>query len=161
MDDITERVAYLRGLAEGLDASEVGPAGPVLNGILDVLGELAHTLAAVETEQEDLADYVVDLDEGLTDLEDALEEEGGPDAPRGDGSPANVVWWTFTCPTCGARIDVSDDVFDDDEHVELVCPHCGTLVHDDDDDFEAAPDVDFEAAPDDDELSSRKTRDRV
>lgn len=154
MDDLAERVAYLRGLAKGLDAEAAGPAGPLLNGILDVLGEMAHSLAAVETGQEDLADYVVDLDEGLSDLEDAIEGDALPAVTASaDGAPSTEVWWTFTCPGCGSRVDVSDEVFDDDEHVELVCPNCGTLIHDDDDDFEAEPD--------DEEVSSRRDRDQV
>ncbi|MBE3590420.1 MAG: hypothetical protein IMW98_06310 [Firmicutes bacterium] len=130
MDDIKQRVAYLQGLASTLDVEALGAQGQVLTGILDVLDDMAHTLAAVERHQEDLEDYLVDLDENLADLEEdlgAAQEEAGTPARLAARTEA---WWSFTCPECGTVIEVSDDAFDDDEHVELICPHCGHLIHD-------------------------------
>lgn len=131
MDDIKQRVAFLQGLASTLDVDSLGAHGQVLTGILDVLDDIAHTLAAVEAHQEDLEDYLVDLDENLSDLEEGLGvvplDSSGPSVPA---VARTVAWWSFKCPQCGTVIQVSDDAFDDDEHIELICPNCGHLIHD-------------------------------
>ncbi|MBX6350347.1 MAG: hypothetical protein IRZ11_02400 [Clostridia bacterium] len=113
MDGIEERIAYLQGLVRGMGARQAEPVGPVVEGILDVLADVADSLADVLSQQAELARQV---------------------ARRG----ADLVW-TFTCPTCGAEIEVEDDVFDEEGHVELVCPECGTLVHDGEPEDEPPP----------------------
>ncbi len=56
MTDLRSRVAYLHGLAEGLDLDTGSPHGRVLAGVLDVLGDLAEEIEELTVMQGDLAE---------------------------------------------------------------------------------------------------------
>lgn len=68
---ISEKVAYLKGLMEGLnlqDSDEVR----LIKSIADILSEMAAQIAELGEETGELSDYVEELDSDLGDLEEAL-----------------------------------------------------------------------------------------
>jgi len=72
MDYLYERVAYLKGLAEGLGIEEESKEGKLLLHIIDTLEDFAHVMDEVVEEQEELEEYVSYIDEDLMDVEDEL-----------------------------------------------------------------------------------------
>ena len=75
MSNISEKVAYIKGLAEGLKISEETAEGKVLLSIIDVLTEMADSIADLDDDIDELDDYVSAMDEDLAELEAVVFEE--------------------------------------------------------------------------------------
>lgn len=69
MEYLYERVAYLRGLCDGMDISSDSKEGRLLMEIINVLGEFSDAMVDLEEEQLELGEYVESIDEDLSDLE--------------------------------------------------------------------------------------------
>lgn len=65
--EITEKVAYLKGLAEGMELDTEKKEGKLLAAIIDVLDDIA-------LEMEDMKDYADELGDGLDAVSDDLED---------------------------------------------------------------------------------------
>ena len=65
---ITEKVAYLKGLAEGLNLSKETPEGKIISAMMDILDDMALTVA-------DLCDQVDAIDEDLELVEEIVYED--------------------------------------------------------------------------------------
>ena len=68
--EIKEKVAYIKGLAEGLNLDKASMEGKVFAAMLDLLEDMALTVSDID---EDLSacEYLVDaIDEDLTAIED-------------------------------------------------------------------------------------------
>ena len=65
--EISEKVAYLKGLAEGLDLDTESKEGKLIAAIIDVLDDMSEALL-------DLEDELCDVEEGLDAVSDDLSE---------------------------------------------------------------------------------------
>ncbi|NMA86537.1 MAG: hypothetical protein GX968_04335 [Tissierellia bacterium] len=72
MDYLYQKVAYLKGLAEGLGIEEESKEGKLLLHIIDTLEDFADVISEIAEEQEELEEYVNYIDEDLTDVEEDL-----------------------------------------------------------------------------------------
>ena len=68
--EITEKVAYLKGLAEGMELDTAKKEGKLLSAVIDVLEDIALELEELKEAQEELGD-------GLDAVSDDLEDEIG------------------------------------------------------------------------------------
>ena len=66
----SEKVAYLKGLAEGLGVKADGKEGKLMLAVIDVLESLAGDTEALEAKCADLADSIDDIGEDMAYLED-------------------------------------------------------------------------------------------
>lgn len=122
---LKEQVAYIDGLTRGLRIDENTDEGQILQQIIGVLDQIADGIGNLGKQQQELEEYVEEIDTALWDLEnDFYEEDAGEET------------WEAECPGCGRLVVARSEDFDDDEMVDLVCPDCGTLVWDADGDFE-------------------------
>ena len=90
---ISEKVAYLKGLAEGLDLDTVkSKEGKLISVMIGILEELAMSVEDLEENALNLGDEIDVLSDDLSDVEDVVfdEEEDGD-------------WFEVECPTCGTR----------------------------------------------------------
>lgn len=116
---ISEKVAYLKGLAEGLKIGTNDDTGKLITEIIEVLGQISESIADLEDDAEYLNDYVEELDEDLGGVEEYLFGDDECD-----------------CECCGDDDEDydEDDDFDldeddyDDEIVEIECPMCGEKI---------------------------------
>jgi endogenous inhibitor of DNA gyrase (YacG/DUF329 family) len=102
-----ERLAYLAGLAEGLEQNDDPATGGLLSGIVEILDELSREIGEVRREQRTLAEDV-----------DELADELGVEA-------SDVV---VECPACGREVAFASTLLDEDD-LELTCPNCGEVVY--------------------------------
>ena len=70
-----ERVAYIRGLAEGLELDTDKKEVKVLDAMLTLLEDMALSISDLEEAYEDMADQLDAVDEDLCTLEDDFYEE--------------------------------------------------------------------------------------
>lgn len=66
---VTEKVAYLKGLAEGLGIEEDSKEGKLLKAVMDVLADLAVSVEDLEDYTAELTEQVDAIDEDLDALE--------------------------------------------------------------------------------------------
>lgn len=70
MYELSKKVSYLKGLAEGLGLKEESKEEKILSEIIDILDEMAEVVCDNEVAIEDLEDYIFEVDEDLSYLED-------------------------------------------------------------------------------------------
>ena len=66
---ITEKVAYVRGLMEGLDLDADKKEVKVLNAVIELLDDMAATVSELEEGYQDMADQLDEVDADLGDLD--------------------------------------------------------------------------------------------
>lgn len=110
MSYLTERAAYLKGLAEGLKFDETSNEGKLFNAMIDVITELADEVELLEDRVEELAYEVEDF--GDEDYFDDEDEE--------------LDYFEVECEKCGNIIYIDEDIMDSDD--EIKCPKCGELI---------------------------------
>ena len=114
---VTERVAYIRGLIEGLELDEASKEARVIKAMVEVLDDLALSVEDLEDSVEDLSEQVDTIDEDLTTLEEDFYSSSDDDDDDDEGELYEV-----TCPSCGEAICVDEDMLDKGE---MTCPSCG------------------------------------
>lgn len=112
MGYINERVAFIKGLAEGMKIDDSTNEGKLLNAIIDVLDDIALAIEDHEEIQDELGEQVDEIDADLSELEKHVYQEDD-----------EIEFEEIECPYCGEKIDVDIDMLDEDaEYME--CPHC-------------------------------------
>ena len=123
---ITEKVAYLKGLVEGLGVDETTSQGKVLKGILDVLNDMALSISDLEDCTSELYEEVEALDEDLGNLEDDFyEEEYDEDEDEDDDEDCDCCCdeiYEVECPNCHEEICIDGEILDKGS---IECPNCG------------------------------------
>ena len=120
MSYISERVAYLDGLAEGLKLKE-DDQGKILSGIIDVLHEIASDLEERDEVQEDVLDALDELYDSVDEINDCLDDLD-----------------CESCPSADCDWEEDDEYYDDeddDDGIEVLCPYCHETVVFDEDEF--------------------------
>lgn len=115
----SEKVAYLRGLMDGLKMNEEDDTAKVLRAVIDVLGDLAEDIDAVAEFCDDLADQIDEIDQDLSIVEDDLYDEDDDDF---DDFDEDGEYYEVVCPKCGDEICVSEDILIEGG---IECPKCG------------------------------------
>lgn len=118
---LNEKVAYIRGLAEGLSLDEKKPEVKVLNAIIDLLDDMAMTATDLEDLYDEMSEQVDEIDEDLA----AVEEDFYDDEECCDCEEEDEPFYEVTCEKCGKTICVSEDVLLEGE---IECPSCGELL---------------------------------
>ena len=67
---ISEKSAYLKGLADGLKLDRETTEGRLIGELIDLVSEIATTVETIDGETEHLSDYVDELDQDLGELEE-------------------------------------------------------------------------------------------
>ena len=124
MKYLYEEVAYLKGLAEGLEISEETKEGKIINKIVDVLESFADAIVELEEEQIELIDYVESIDEDLSDIEDDIYEEEDED-DENDDEEYNYI--EMECPNCNDFVEIDEDLLYN-EDIDIVCPNCQAVI---------------------------------
>jgi len=126
MSNLSDRVSYLKGLAEGLKLDTEKNEGKLIEKILDVLADITAEINSIREDHDDLSSYVEAIDNDLSDLEDAVledddfEDEEDDEDEEDEEEDDNLV--EYTCPHCGEEMTFEVDSFDFDE--DYLCPNC-------------------------------------
>ena len=126
--EITEKVAYLKGLAEGMELDTEKKEGKLLSAIIDVLEDIALELEDIHDETSELADGLDAVSDDLEDVEDVVfgeedEDEDDEDSEYyEDDLDEDEDCYATTCPTCEETIYFDESILADGE---VVCPNCG------------------------------------
>ena len=105
---LSEKAAYIQGLAEGLSLDESTKEGKLFAALIDLVGEMADAIGEIDEDLDTLNDYIEEIDEDLGEVEEYLYDED--DDCDGD------------CDCCCEDCDLDEDFF------EVECPACGEVI---------------------------------
>ena len=120
--EISEKVAYLKGLAEGLALDTDTKEGKLLTAIIDVLDDMAEKFVDLEDELCDVGDGLDAVSDDLSDVEEALYELDDDEDEDEDYDDDDESYFETTCPVCEEEIVFNEDTL---ESGEIRCPNCG------------------------------------
>jgi len=124
MNYLKEKVAYLKGLAEGMQISDATNEGKLLKAIIDVLDDFAIVVDDIDDTQMELIEEMDELDEDLAEVEkivygedyyEEVDEDDEEDEEEDEPSSE------FECPHCGEVIVLEEAFINKDA---ILCPHC-------------------------------------
>ena len=116
--EISEKVAYLKGLAEGLALDTETKEGKLIAAIIDVLDEMSIRFKDIDDNLVDLEDGLDAVSDDLSEVEEALYEMDDDDEELDD----DAEYFETTCPVCQEEIVFDEDTLDSGE---IRCPNCG------------------------------------
>ena len=116
--EISEKVAYLKGLAEGLALDTETKEGKLIAAIIDVLDEMSIRFEDIDDNLVDLEDGLDAVSDDLSEVEEALYEMDDDDEELDD----DAEYFETTCPVCQEEIVFDEDTLDSGE---IRCPNCG------------------------------------
>ena len=153
--NLTERIAYIRGLAEGLKLDENKDEVKVINAIIDLLEDMAYDVVDMEDVVDDVCAQVDEIDEDLAEVEEELygddyDDDWDYDIDDDDDDDFDPfdddeAYYEVTCPACGETTIVDEDALIEGE---LDCPYCGAEIEFD---FSELEEVDDDEDDDEDE----------
>ena len=99
----TEKVAYLKGLCDGLGVDKESKDGRILNVMLEIFSDLASEVDDLQADADAAAAAIDDITEDLSYVEDAIDEldlDGGDDDDDWD----DMEDCDYNCDECGSAI---------------------------------------------------------
>ena len=131
MSEVAKKVAYLKGMAEGMNLTEDSVQNRLLLRMLEALEEIADELDAVEARQDEAEQYIDELDADLGEVEEFLfaDDEDDDECDCGCGHHHHAE-------------DDEDEEWDEEDEeegmdfIEYECPHCKTCVYYDQEAFD-------------------------
>ena len=126
----TEKVAYLKGLMEGMKFDTETNEGKLLSVIADILGDMAEDMEDLAGDLYDLGETVDAVSDDLSDLEDVFfedwdDEEDDEDEDWDEEDDEEPLFFEVTCPACEKTITVDEDVLN---LGSIQCPNCGEMM---------------------------------
>ena len=113
---ISEKVAYLKGLAEGLDLDvEKSKEGKLINVMIDILDEIALSIEDLEENSLALGEEIDVLSDDLADVEEVV---FGDDF---DEDEDEEDYFEVECPNCEEPLIIDDEVLAEGV---IQCPNC-------------------------------------
>jgi len=119
--DINEKVAYIRGLTDGLKLNDNDDMVKVIKAVIDLLEDISDEVTELGELYDELSEQVEEIDQDLSIVEDDLydDEEGEEDF---DDFDEDGEYYEVVCPSCGDEICVSEDILIEGT---IDCPQCG------------------------------------
>lgn len=123
MEFLYEKVAYLKGLADGLEIEESTKEGRLLVKVIETLEDFADAIVELNEDTDEIAEYIEAMDEDLTNIEDDLYEDDDED----DEDDEDIDFVELECPNCNEEIYVDEDLLYEDD-IDVVCPRCNEKI---------------------------------
>ena len=120
--DICEKIAYIKGLAEGLELDNATKEGKILSAIIDLLGDITEEICEIEDGCDELMEQIDAVDEDLSSLEEFVYEDD-EDCNCDDCCDCDDEVYEIECPACNDVIYLDADMLEEEG---MTCPNCGT-----------------------------------
>lgn len=117
--EITEKVAYLKGLVDGLGIDDSTKEGKVIRAIVDLLDDIALSVSDLEDSVDLMGEQLDLLDEDVGEL---YEDSFGDEDDDCDEDDFEGELYEVTCPSCQETLCLDEDMLDEGE---IDCPNCG------------------------------------
>ncbi len=136
---MSEKAAYLKGLADGIKLDDGKDTDRLLKAIIDTIAELSDVVDDIDEDLDVFSEQLDAVDEDLGELEEYVYEgncgcncgcdcdcDCDCDCGCGCGDDCDEEeFYDVTCPECGETVCVDDEILDEGS---IECPNCGTLL---------------------------------
>ena len=116
---ISEKVAYLKGMLEGMEL-EKSKEAKLIASVLDVLEDIAGALDTFDDRFEAAEEEIDALSDDLADVEEYV-YDGEEDEEDGCCCEDEDDFFEIECPNCGEPLEIDDEVL---EEGMIQCPSC-------------------------------------
>ena len=121
---ISEKVAYLKGLAEGLNIdTDKSKEGKLITVMIDILDEIAMSIEDLEENSLALGEEIDVLSDDLADVEAVVFDDEDEDYDEDEEEEFDDDWFEVECPNCDEVLVVDEDAL---EEGYIKCPNCDT-----------------------------------
>ena len=122
--ELSKKVAYLKGLMEGLKIDDSTNEGKILTIMADILDEMSATVEDIAEEVDETVELVDTLDEDLGEIEDLIYGDDDDDdcCCNDDDDDDDDAMYECVCPNCGDTIMLGENIIADGS---VDCPNCG------------------------------------
>ena len=122
---ISEKVAYLKGLAEGLNIdTDKSKEGKLINVMIGILEEIGLAIEDLEENSLALGEEIDVLSDDLADVEAVVfDDEDEDEDDEDDEEEYDDDWFEVECPNCDEVLVVDEDAL---EEGDIKCPNCDT-----------------------------------
>ena len=117
MSYLTEKMAYIGGLAEGLDIDETTKEGKLLMAIVEAIADIADEIDEIEEYQDEMQAQLDEVDEDLAEIEDIF---------YGEEDEFEDDEFSVECPNCGDLIYLDLETLEDCD--KITCPGCNEEI---------------------------------
>ncbi len=119
--NLTEKAAYLKGLADGLGLAD-SSQDKMMKAVIDLMGDLAESVEGLDGEMEAVCEELDEIEEDLYGDEDEDDDFYDDDDEEEDGEYEDAeVEYELTCPKCGATVVVDEDTL---MNQNIYCGQC-------------------------------------
>ena len=115
--NLSEKAAYIKGLAEGLDLDADKKETRVINEIIELLTEMTSDMADMDAGMAELYGAVEQIDEDLSFVEEEMFGEFDEDFSE--------EMYEITCPNCEEAVQLDEEMLIGGD---VVCPACGEKI---------------------------------
>lgn len=116
---IAEKVAYLKGMLDGMELdTEKSKEAKLIASVLDVLEDVAGALDTFDDRFETVEEEIDALSDDLADVEECVYEDDDDECCCGDDEDD---FFEIECPNCGEPLEIDDEVL---EEGMIQCPGC-------------------------------------
>lgn len=148
---VSEKIAYLKGLADGSLTDKDSKEGKLFAAVIDILEDVADELSELGEDVDSLGEEVEEVSEDLCQLEEFIFGDDDDDDDDDDydcdcgccsHDDDEPIFFELKCPACENEITIDEDVL---ELGVISCPNCGESLEfdfdeDDEDDDEGDED---------------------
>ena len=117
---LSEKAAYIQGLADGLDLDESTKEGKLIAALIDLVGEMSDAIAEIDEDLDTLNEYIEEIDEDLGSVEEYLYDDCDCDC---DCDCDDEYECDGNCCDCDEECELADEDF-----FEVECPACGEVI---------------------------------
>lgn len=129
--NIMQKAAYLKGLAEGMELDTDKKEGKLIAALIDLVDELAVKVNAIEEATIEIEDELDEIAEELLEIETTIDEcdcgcdcddEDDFDYDDFDECDGDCYFYSVVCPTCNETIELDESLAMEGG---ITCPSCG------------------------------------
>lgn len=131
---LSEKIAYIKGLTDGLKLDTEKDEVKVINALVDLLEDLTVKVQDLDASLESTMAQVDEIDDSLAEVEEFVYEDDFFDCCDDDDCDCDDccdcdddenVFYEVTCPSCGNDINVEEEIL---LCGETACPNCGEIL---------------------------------
>lgn len=129
---LSERIAYIKGLTDGLKLDSEKDEVKVINAMVELLDDMTLKVTELEAELGITMAQVEELDDCLAEVEECVFDDDfdccDDDCDCDDCCDCDDdenVFYEVTCPSCGNDINVEEEIL---LCGETACPNCGEIL---------------------------------
>ncbi len=115
---ISEKINYIKGLADGLGVDDSTKEGKVLFEIINLLSDMVDEICAIDEACAELGEQLDAVDEDLSAIEEDFYYDEDDEEIEGE-------LYEVECPECHDIIYLDESMLEDEE---MICPNCGTRL---------------------------------